>query len=118
LTRVRFGREADPEERKTLSFSRLQFPIKPAFAMTIHKVQGQTLSNIGISLNTEIFSHGMLYVALSRVREVSGISIFNPSGNRVVVNVVCPAVRQFVEENDSNHREVREVPLDDMEVDA
>ncbi|KAG3174644.1 hypothetical protein C6341_g9721 [Phytophthora cactorum] len=46
---------------------RKQFPVQPAFAMTINKAQGQTVQNLGLYLSTPCFSHGQLYVALSRV---------------------------------------------------
>ncbi|KAG2846381.1 hypothetical protein PC112_g1507 [Phytophthora cactorum] len=46
---------------------RKQFPVQPAFAMTINKTQGQTVQNLGLYLSTPCFSHGQLYVALSRV---------------------------------------------------
>jgi ATP-dependent DNA helicase PIF1 len=46
---------------------RKQFPVQPAFAMTINKAQGQTVQNMGLYLATPCFSHGQLYVALSRV---------------------------------------------------
>ena len=52
----------------TLPFSirRRQFPLRIAFAMTANKAQGQTLSRVGIYHGSDIFSHGQLYVALSR----------------------------------------------------
>ena len=45
-------------------FRRLQFPVA---AMTINKSQGQTFKAVGVDLTNESFTHGMLYVALSRV---------------------------------------------------
>ncbi|CAH1709408.1 unnamed protein product [Aphis gossypii] len=46
-------------------FKRLQFPLRLAFAMTIKKSQGQSLSVCGINLENPCFSHGQLYVACS-----------------------------------------------------
>ncbi|CAG8795046.1 15090_t:CDS:2, partial [Gigaspora margarita] len=45
---------------------RRQFPIKLAFALTINKAQGQTIPNLGLYLPEPVFTHGQLYVALSR----------------------------------------------------
>jgi ATP-dependent exoDNAse (exonuclease V) alpha subunit len=42
-----------------------QFPVHLAFAMTINKVQGQSVKWVGQNLHTPMFSHGQLYVALS-----------------------------------------------------
>ena len=48
-------------------FRRLQFPVVLSFVMTINKSQGQTFKAVGVNLTNESFTHGMLYIALSRV---------------------------------------------------
>ena len=47
-----------------------------AFAMSINKAQGQTLTSVGIDLRKEVFTHGQLYVALSRARSKKGVKVF------------------------------------------
>jgi ATP-dependent DNA helicase PIF1 len=55
---------------------RRQFPIIPAYAITINKSQGQSYECVGINLKTPVFSHGQLYVALSRSRNPNNIKVF------------------------------------------
>jgi ATP-dependent DNA helicase PIF1 len=56
-------------------FKRKQFSIRLSFAMTINKAQGQTIPNVGVYLPEPVFSHGQLYVALSKATARSNIKI-------------------------------------------
>lgn len=59
--------------RKDIIGSYTQFPIKLAWAITIHKSQGQTFDKAIIWLEGRTFARGQLYVALSRCRTLEGI---------------------------------------------
>lgn len=67
-------------------FKRLQFPVKVCFSMTINKAQGQTLNVAGIDLTVQCFSHGQLYVALSRATSQQNLFVFSPRGK--AINIV------------------------------
>ncbi len=67
---------------------RVQFPIRPAFAMTINKSQGQSLKFIGIWLNDSVFTHGQLYVAMSRVSRIKDIIVNLMPNTTKTYNVV------------------------------
>ena len=57
--------------------------------MTINKAQGATLKKVAVYLNDPVFSHGQLYVALSRVASINDITVAtNSSIQGITRNVV------------------------------
>jgi hypothetical protein len=67
-------------ERMPFTLRRCQFPVRPAFAMTINKAQGQTLKMVGIFLPKPVFTYGQLYVAMSRIGYPEGVKLLVTDG--------------------------------------
>ena len=78
----------------TRRFRRKQFPIRLAFALSINKSQGQSVKYVGIDLTDPVFSHGQLYVALSRVTARSNLRILLPDDTPYysTPNIVYPEI--------------------------
>jgi hypothetical protein len=105
LPRITLGSE-DP--KLPFKFTRLQYPVRPCFAMTINKAQGQSLERVGVYLPDPVFAHGQLYVADSRVDKPDDLRMLithqEPRGTppgatpgEHTLNVVDVAVLQCIE---------------------
>lgn len=76
-----------------------QFPLKPAWAITIHKSQGLTFERAIIDA-AESFSHGQVYVALSRCRSFEGLVLRTPlQGRAIIDDATIRAFNKNLEEN-------------------
>jgi ATP-dependent DNA helicase PIF1 len=73
-------------EKMPFTLHQQQFPLWPAFAMTINKAQGQTLQIVGVYLPKPVFCHGQLYVAFSRCGSQRGVRVLVRGGSRVALN--------------------------------
>uniref|UniRef100_A0A8C9X151 ATP-dependent DNA helicase n=1 Tax=Sander lucioperca TaxID=283035 RepID=A0A8C9X151_SANLU len=75
----------DETKMKQKGVVRRQFPVKLAFACTIHKVQGMTRTSAVVSLK-HIFEPGMAYVAVSRMTSLSGLHILDMDESKIYAN--------------------------------
>ena len=55
-----------------------QIPLKPAWAVTIHKAQGKTYDDVIVDLGGPYNNPGQAYVALSRVKQIAGMTLTEP----------------------------------------
>jgi hypothetical protein len=70
------------DEMFPFRLKRKQFPIRLSFAMTINKAQGQTIPIVDVYLPEPVFSHGQLYVGLSKATAKGNIKILAIKDNR------------------------------------
>ncbi|RID75695.1 hypothetical protein BRARA_B02726, partial [Brassica rapa] len=96
-----------PSDKKLpFKMRRRQLPLAVAFAITINKSQGQSLSQVGLFLPRPMFSHRQLYVAISRVTSKKGLKILivdkDGKPQRKTKNVVFKEVFNNLENEDQD----------------
>ena len=87
------------EIQETVIGTFTQYPLKLAWAITIHKSQGLTFDKVIIDARAA-FAHGQVYVALSRCRTLEGIVLSTPVSQRGIIT--DPTVSGFVGEIEKN----------------
>jgi ATP-dependent exoDNAse (exonuclease V) alpha subunit len=58
------------------------YPLKLAWALTLHKSQGKTFDKVVVDMGRGAFAHGQTYVALSRCRTLNGLILKTPLSPR------------------------------------
>ena len=86
--RIQYSYDDDQQEvLENVTGSFKQYPMRLAWAITIHKSQGQTFEKVIIDMSQGSFAPGQLYVALSRCISLEGIELLRPlKKTDVIVN--------------------------------
>ena len=79
----------------SVSATFIQYPLKLAWAATIHKCQGQTFEKVMIDMDFGAFAHGQTYVALSRVVSLNGLFLRKPL--KIEDLIFNPVIKEFME---------------------
>ncbi len=95
-TNIQYKLDPETQEiKETVVGSFKQYPLKTAWAITVHKSQGLTFEKAIVNVGAA-FTHGQVYVALSRCKSLEGLVLGTPLRSGVLI---CdPWVRQYIEE--------------------
>ena len=93
--RYYYNQETRKIEEEVLS-SFTQFPLRLAWAFTIHKSQGKTYNSVVVNMEGGAFAHGQTYVALSRCTSLAGLYLTQPIERKDIK--IDPVVVSFMEQ--------------------
>ncbi|MDE6353251.1 MAG: AAA family ATPase, partial [Muribaculaceae bacterium] len=97
--------------------SYIQYPVRLAWALTIHKSQGLTFNNVIIDLGRGAFTGGQTYVALSRCRSLEGMTLKSMLHERdIFINPEISRFSQTFNSSDNIKRALTEAQADDLYV--
>ena len=91
---IRPGKWTSDAENENDGVTREQIPLRLAYALTIHKAQGASLDSALIDVGPSTFEYGQAYVALSRVRSLESLFIYEISPRAFRAH---PLVKKFYE---------------------
>ncbi|WOH04715.1 hypothetical protein DCAR_0624127 [Daucus carota subsp. sativus] len=97
--------ELFPTETKLpFKLVRKQMPLQICYSMTINKAQGQSLERVGLYLPKSVFTHGQMYVAVSRVTSPQGLKMFIDSDQATPTDVTRNVVYKEIFYNLPKHQ--------------
>ena len=99
------------EIKETVAGKYIQYPLKLAWAITIHKSQGLTFEKAIIDAQAA-FAHGQVYVALSRCKSLEGLVLSSPIGSKAIINdKTVLGFNQYVESNPPTSEQLNEAKV-------
>jgi hypothetical protein len=104
--------ETTKEIKETIIGSFIQYPLKLAWAITIHKSQGLTFEKAIIDAN-DAFAFGQVYVALSRCKTLEGLVLSTPISSRCIkTDTTISTFTHEVEQNQPDHQVLEDFKYD------